>query len=85
MDVEHQPTDLAVRLWSACRSRPAPLREVTAVDDGNGTGGGARPGGHGLLGMRERVSLFGGELRAGARPGGGFAVSARFPLQPTTG
>jgi signal transduction histidine kinase len=59
--------------------------EVTAVDDGAGTGGPARPGGHGLLGMRERVSLFGGELRAGARPGGGFAVSARFPLQPATG
>jgi signal transduction histidine kinase len=33
--------------------------------------------------MRERVILFGGELQAGARPGGGFAVSARFPLQPT--
>jgi len=58
--------------------------EVTAVDDGAGTTGGAgRPGGHGLLGMRERVSLFGGELRAGARPSGGFVVSARFPLQPT--
>ena len=58
---------------------------MTAVDDGARTGGPARPGGHGLLGMRERVSLFGGELRAGARPGGGFAVSARFPLQPATG
>jgi signal transduction histidine kinase len=31
--------------------------------------------------MRERVSLFGGELRAGTRPEGGFAVCARFPLQ----
>ena len=58
---------------------------MTAVDDGAGAARPARAGGHGLLGMRERVSLFGGELRAGARPGGGFAVSARFPLQPTTG
>jgi signal transduction histidine kinase len=38
------------------------------------------PGGHGLIGMRERVALFGGELRAGPRPGGGFEVWASIPL-----
>jgi signal transduction histidine kinase len=36
--------------------------------------------GHGLIGMRERVRVFGGELSAGHRDGGGFAVCARIPL-----
>jgi signal transduction histidine kinase len=38
--------------------------------------------GHGLVGMRERVHLFDGELRAGPCPDGGFAVTARLPLPP---
>jgi signal transduction histidine kinase len=40
-------------------------------------------GGHGLLGLRERVLLYGGELDAGCRPEGGWRVRARFPEQPS--
>jgi signal transduction histidine kinase len=49
----------------------------------DGVGNGADPvsaAGHGLIGMRERVALFGGELRAGRNPAGGFSVHARLPL-----
>ncbi|MDF5754987.1 histidine kinase [Spongiactinospora sp. TRM90649] len=55
---------------------------VQVVDDGRGAASpGPGPyGGHGLVGMRERVGMFGGELRAGPRAEGGFEVYARFPL-----
>jgi signal transduction histidine kinase len=47
------------------------------VDDGRGPPPGRpRTGSKGLVGMRERVSLYGGRLDVGARPGGGFRVHA---------
>jgi signal transduction histidine kinase len=48
----------------------------------NGVGPTERPAdpGHGLVGMRERVALYGGALDVGAADGGGFAVRARLPL-----
>jgi len=54
---------------------------IEVVDDGVGSGpGDSSEVGHGLVGMRERVALFGGEFRAQARREGGFAVQARLPL-----
>jgi signal transduction histidine kinase len=52
--------------------------ELLVADDGVGPRNGSN-GGHGLVGMRERVSLYGGELEAAARPGGGFLVRATLP------
>jgi signal transduction histidine kinase len=46
---------------------------------------GSRPFGHGLLGMRERVELYGGALYAGPRRGGGYEVRARIPVGQASG
>jgi signal transduction histidine kinase len=54
--------------------------ELEVLDDGTAAPG-AETNGHGLVGMRERAALFDGELRAGPRPEGGFAVRARLPLE----
>jgi signal transduction histidine kinase len=59
---------------------------VQVDDDGRGPPQQARPGsGKGILGMKERVAALSGELEAGPRPGGGFRVRARFPLDGAGG
>ncbi|MFJ4919331.1 sensor histidine kinase [Streptomyces sp. NPDC088725] len=55
--------------------------EITVLDNGRGTGEPSDGGGHGLLGMRERVTALGGSLSAGPRYGGGFRVQAILPVQ----
>ena len=63
--------------------------ELEVTDDGRpgavaaGGESASLPGsGHGIAGMRERAALFGGEVSAGPRPGGGWRVHTMLPLDP---
>jgi signal transduction histidine kinase len=58
---------------------------VQVDDDGRGpaaAGDTGKGNGNGIRGMRERVAALGGDLTTGPRPGGGFRVQARLPLEP---
>jgi signal transduction histidine kinase len=61
------------------RYRPDEL-ELEVVDDGAGPAKSDGLG-HGLVGMRERVKIYGGEMSAGTAPTGGFVLRARLPIQ----
>ncbi|MEU7143639.1 sensor histidine kinase [Nocardia sp. NPDC046473] len=67
IEIRHTPTELDVSVTD-----DGPVTQ-TGQPDGSGSG-------LGLLGMRERVSLFGGRFESGPRPEGGFAVAAHFPI-----
>ncbi|GIJ24890.1 two-component sensor histidine kinase [Micromonospora qiuiae] len=56
--------------------------EVEVTDTGRGPLPDTDRVGHGLVGMRERVGLYGGVLRTGPRAGGGYRVYARVPIEP---
>jgi len=67
------------RVWVRCRPHEV---EIEVVDEGSAEPHVTAAGnGHGLVGMRERVALYGGTLEAGPRPAGGYAVRARLPLE----
>ncbi len=82
--IKHVGAEASVRV--SLRAEPGQLA-VCVRDDGYGSG--AQPiagqihdittGGHGIAGMRERVELLGGHLRAGVIDGGGFEVTAQLP------
>nr|WP_030939937.1 MULTISPECIES: sensor histidine kinase [Streptomyces] len=57
--------------------------KVTVIDNGRAAQGfsAGAGAGRGLVGMEERARLVGGSLRAGPRPGGGFEVAARLPVE----
>jgi signal transduction histidine kinase len=67
--------------------RPRELR-ITVADNGRPTDADPAPGqppghgGRGLIGLRERIAIYRGELDAGPRPGGGWQVRARIPFEP---
>jgi len=72
--VDGAPTALPLPFWGTVGAAPP---------GGSITGGSVIGGsGHGIIGMRERVSLLGGEFSAGPLPGYGFQVSAHIPLPP---
>jgi signal transduction histidine kinase len=54
--------------------------ELNVTDDGATAPSAVPSAGHGLIGMRERVAVYGGELVTGARDEGGYQVLARFPI-----
>ena len=67
--VDYEPDELVVEIADDGRGRKTAVQRAP------------NEVGHGLLGMRERVGLFGGSLLAGPRAEGGFRVVARFPLE----
>jgi signal transduction histidine kinase len=75
--LNYEPAALVVEVVDS--GRPIPAAAPAADASGAGVPGGA---GMGLLGLRERVALYGGELAAGPRPGAGWLVKARIPVEP---
>jgi signal transduction histidine kinase len=62
------------------RYGPDELR-IEVRDDGSGGGATSNGPGYGLVGVRERVKIYGGTMTAGTAPGGGFVLDARLPLR----
>ena len=58
--------------------------ELEVADDGHAVTANRRNAGHGVLGMRERAAIYGGQFRAGPAPAGGYAVHVRLPVEAPT-
>jgi signal transduction histidine kinase len=70
------PTVTIVLAWGKSNLR------LEVEDDGRGAASAAASDGQGmgLLGMKERAALFGGNVKAGPKPGGGYRVELELPL-----
>lgn len=77
--LKHAGPVTGVRAWVRITWREHEL-VIQVDDDGRGAAAASDRAGHGLLGMRERMSMFSGTVSAGPRPGGGYRVVARVPL-----
>ena len=73
--VSYRPESVTVEITD--QGQGAPAARVPAPRTGSGHG---ISSGHGIIGMRERVAVFGGEFTAGPGPDGGFRVRACFPV-----
>ncbi|WP_327365912.1 sensor histidine kinase [Streptomyces sp. NBC_01217] len=70
VEIGHHRSGVTVRVTNAAPDRAAPA---------------SAGAGHGLLGMRERTAMLGGDLATGATPDGGYEVTATLPAQPLPG
>ncbi len=78
IDIRYHATDLELEVTD--QGSPSGAPAALPATSGPASSPGSRAPGHGILGMRERTLLLGGEFEAGPRPGGGFRVWARIPL-----
>jgi signal transduction histidine kinase len=77
VSVHYLADAVEVRIADRGEAKPVTSRQARQVSAASRLGG----GGHGLVGMRERVRVYGGELHAGRRRGGGFEVHVRLPFE----
>ena len=76
--VEYRPRELLITVSDDGRPPGTPAPDL-ARSEPSGSGG------RGLIGLRERIAVYHGELDAGPRPGGGWRLVARIPLEPIAG
>jgi len=80
--LKHAGPGTAVSVWLTYQE---PVLRLEISDNGRGTAVPADGNGQGLVGMRERLALYGGTVAAGPRTGGGFEVVAELPFRPDEG
>jgi signal transduction histidine kinase len=83
--IEYLPCELLIDVADDGRpADPAAAGAAAAAGSGSGPARSQPPGtgGRGLIGLRERIAIYGGDLDAGPRPGGGWRVRAKIPLEP---